>query len=195
MHRFVLALIVTAVTLILPGCNTRQKDKTDVVKKLYENKDSLIKIFEDKTLSVRGDVIILKLQADKDENIFSFKKIGVTSDAIKCNLLNYKLNDTAAMSLIKDFSSGRLLQSANFKGFVEMTVNGYLTLMRQYSINEFTSEFKKQGVVLKFYLSNNTSVSYVKSPGTLIGPWKEYIAKANKLDDNWYYYFDESLNP
>lgn len=187
-------ITVVGIFIILPRCNNRPDKKYNVVKKLYNNKDTLIKVFENKTLYIRNDAMILKIQTDIKENVFYFKRVNLSSDIRRCDLIDYKLNDTAAIRLLKNFSFDQLSDTVRFKAYIEMEVGGYLELMQQYSINEITSEFKNQGIALKFYLSDNTSVSYVKSPTSLNNSWKDYIAKANKIDSNWYYYFNETFN-
>jgi len=194
MGKFNFIITIVLLALFWEGCKQGKNEKISHIQELYFNRNNLIRDFENKSIFVRGNILILKLYTKTKENNFYFEISEASFDGIqkKFHLTHYELNDPMAMIATEGFSVEIISDKFQFAEVIETLIRKYTDTMTRYSIREVTSEFSRQGVDLKFYLEGNTSVFYVKNnPLVLNGSWKEYVTKAYKIDGHWYYYLDE----
>lgn len=111
---------------------------------VYKNKS--LSLFENKSLYKRGKLIIYEMQTEIGEGK---KQITFTYDSTLKKLSYKNKND--------------VLYSTHKSNLVMEEVKKILKIMEEYKIVGFHSEFKKNGVDLKFYFSCVNQLLFIKN--------------------------------
>lgn len=70
---------------------------------------------------------------------------------------------------------------------IKKDLKNLLTTMDSFEIRDVSSEFKENGIDLKFYLKSGESLLYVPDIKVVSNPnWKIYLTNLKKVNPNWY---------
>jgi|GEM_PF-5465231 len=176
LNRWLVFIICIAALL---SCNNKEP-----VKKIYKEKDTIVTTFMNKSIiKSRGEnYIFFKTHQKEKTNQYIFNVEGdrfiFSRDSIQ-----YTPDILNLQGKVGDIS---------YKADLENHLNSLVKEMERLGIRDVSSESASAGLDLKFFLKKKGVIIFVSNPEKVSGPrFKDYINSMQKLDDNWYYTFNE----
>lgn len=157
-----------------------------IARKLFKERNYLIKIFKDKTIINRNNTYYqFSCHVGQSVNVFNFQKKGDTLIFID-DSLQFPISD------IITFSSLNNEDSLSYVKALSDEFRKLLNAMETYKIDNVSAEFMPLGIDMKIYFGDYKALLYINNVGGVKNDeWKKYIKTGEKFDDNWYYVKDE----
>jgi len=162
--------------LSLIACN--QSDISRDAKEVYDNRDELIREFNNITVWKRGDSAFL-LQFYKEDSINSYLFRGDNGLKLQSNTIQFRLSEDERF---KD------VDTLNQNNKVRDLLTELLNKMDSLCIREVSSDRMRLGINLEFFLRKGGVVFFVRDLSAVTNPvWQSYIKESKMIDGNWYY--------
>jgi hypothetical protein len=169
-------VISLSLLVLLIACG--QSDHNRGAKRVYDNRDELIREFNNIDVWRRGDsAFLLHIYNYGKANRYLFR--GDNGLKLQSDTTEFQLKE------IERFMNVDTLNESNV---AQRLLTGLLKKMDTLNIRDVSSDLSHLGINLKIHLKEDGVVFFVKDESAVTNPvWHNYIKESKMIGESWYY--------